>query len=203
MVKTLPNILSVLRIILAPIFLVMYLQPEIVWRSLSIALFATAAVTDFFDGYIARTYHAESSSGIFLDPLADKLLTISGFICLPFLSPNIFSWIPVGLIIIRDIGTTALRLWADYHNRQMKTRYSAKVKTMIQMLFLYVVLLMGVFSMSDIQFGKVCLDALQSPVMTWLLWAVALLTVYTGVEYIVVNRFFFGNNSAWKQSKGS
>ena len=203
MVKTLPNILSVLRIVLAPIFLVMYLQPEIVWRSLSIAVFATAAVTDFFDGYIARTYHAESSSGIFLDPLADKLLTISGFICLPFLSPNIFGWLPVGLIIFRDIGTTILRLWADYNNRKMKTRYSAKVKTMIQMVFLYIVLLMGVFAMSDIRFGAICHQALQSPVMTWLLWAVTLLTVYTGIEYVVVNRFFFGNNSAWTHSKGS
>lgn len=203
MVKTLPNILSALRIVLAPVFLVMYLQPEIVWRSLSIAVFATAAVTDFFDGYIARTYHAESSSGVFLDPLADKLLTISGFICLPYLSPNIFGWIPVGLIIIRDIGTTFLRLWADYRNREMKTRYSAKVKTMIQMLFLYIVLLMGVFSMSTIQMGQLCREALASPVMTWLLWGVAVLTVYTGIEYVVVNRFFWGNNSAWTQSKGS
>ena len=203
MVKTLPNILSALRIVLAPVFLVMYLQPEIVWRSLSIAVFATAAVTDFFDGYIARTYHAESSSGIFLDPLADKMLTISGFICLPYLSPNIFGWIPVGLIILRDIGTTFLRLWADYHKREMKTRYTAKVKTMIQMLFLYIVLLMGVFSMSTIQLGQVCRLALESPVLTWLLWAVAVLTVYTGIEYVVVNRFFWGKNSAWTQSKGS
>ncbi len=195
MVKTLPNILSILRILLALVFLVMYLQHEMVWRSLSIAVFATASVTDFFDGYIARTYQATSSSGVFLDPLADKLLTISGFICLPFLSPDVFGWLPVGIIIFRDAGTTFLRLWENYHHREMKTRYLAKVKTTIQMFFLYIVLLMGVFSESDIQLGLFCREALGSPVMTWLLWAVVVITVYTGIEYVVVNRIFTRSRS--------
>src|SRR5690554_7084168 len=91
-VRNVPNILSTIRILLAPVFFYMYLQDELVWRSLSIAVFAIAAVTDFFDGYIARTYNVESPSGVFLDPLADKILTFAGFICLPFVDPVQFPW---------------------------------------------------------------------------------------------------------------
>ncbi|HBQ61175.1 MAG TPA: CDP-diacylglycerol--glycerol-3-phosphate 3-phosphatidyltransferase, partial [Balneolaceae bacterium] len=139
--KHVPNILSSLRIILAPIFLFMYVQDELIWRSLSIAVFATAAVTDFFDGKIARRYNLESKLGIFLDPLADKFLTFAGFLCLPFLDPEQFPWWAVSLIVIRDVGVTLLRLYTNRKNITLETRFTAKAKTMVQMIFLYAVIL--------------------------------------------------------------
>ncbi|MEX0894268.1 MAG: CDP-alcohol phosphatidyltransferase family protein [Balneolaceae bacterium] len=189
--QNLPNILSFLRILLAPIFLFMYLQDELVWRSLSIAVFAIAAVTDFFDGYIARTYNVESASGVFLDPLADKILTFAGFICLPFLSPQQFPWWAIGLIIARDIGITFLRIFANHRNVQMNTRSMAKFKTLIQMIFLYLALLIGVFLQADIMFSSHVHTFMDTGMMGWLLILVVIVTVYTGLEYIYVNRHLF------------
>lgn len=187
-VHNVPNILSVIRIILAPIFLYMYLQDALVWRSLSIAVFAAAAVTDFFDGYIARTYNVESKSGVFLDPLADKFLTFAGFFCLPFLDPVQFPWWAVGLIVIRDVGITLLRVLADYKDIDVETRFSAKVKTMLQMIFLYISLLIGVFLQADILFSEQVHRLMETSIMGWAMLVVVAVTVYTGVEYLIVNR---------------
>lgn len=186
--QQLPNILSAIRILLAPVFLYMYVQDELVWRALSIAVFAVAAVTDFFDGYIARTYEAESRSGVFLDPLADKILTFAGFICLPFIDPVQFPWWAVGVIVARDLVITLLRLGADYRGTEVETRYSAKVKTLLQMIFLYVCLLIGVFLQADILFSDTVRALMETPVMGWLMMVVVAVTVYTGLEYLYFNR---------------
>ena len=126
---------------MAPVFLLLYIQDDLWLRGISLAIFAVAALTDFFDGYIARKYRVESKFGIFLDPLADKFLTIAGFVCLPFLSPDQFPWWAIILIVIRDLGITGLRIFADRKNLTMQTRSSAKAKTAIQMIYLYAALL--------------------------------------------------------------
>jgi len=186
--KQVPNILSGVRIVLAPVFAVLYLQDELLWRSLSVAVFAVAAVTDFFDGYIARHYHAESSYGTFLDPLADKVLTFFGFICLPFIDASQFPWWAVALILVRDFMVTAMRMRADKLGKEMKTRYTAKVKTMLQMLFLYTTLLIGVFIQSDIAISAYSLEILESGFLEYALYLVVIITVYTGIEYIILNK---------------
>ena len=198
--KSVPNILSTFRIFLAIIFIFLYLQDAIIWRSLSVAAFAVAVVTDFFDGYIARTYKAQSSYGVFLDPLADKVLTFSGFACLPFLSPQ-FSWVAIGIIYVRDVVITFLRIYAEHRNLPIQTRYSAKVKTVVQMLFLYIVLILGVFAQSDISIASFCQAILQSGIMAWLLWFVVIVTVYTGIEYLVINWNIFQKKQEWTNLK--
>ncbi len=198
--KSVPNILSTFRIFLAILFVFLYLQEAIIWRSLSVAAFAVAVVTDFFDGYIARNYQAQTTYGIFLDPLADKVLTFSGFACLPFLSPQ-FTWIAIGVIFFRDIVITFLRIYAEHRNLPIETRYSAKVKTVVQMFFLYVVLILGVFAQSDISIASYCQAILQSSVMNWLLWVVVAVTVYTGIEYLVLNWNIFQKKQGWTDLK--
>lgn len=180
--------MSFVRIVLAAVFVVMYLQNELFWRTFSIAVFAIAAVTDFFDGYIARHYGAQSASGEFLDPLADKVLTFSGFICLPFLDANQFTWWGVVLIIARDTFTTILRIWADRRQFHVKTLYSAKVKTFVQMIFLYIAILTGVFAEADIDFAEYARNFLSSGILGGIFTAVVIFTVYTGIEYAFVNR---------------
>ncbi|MDX1636868.1 MAG: CDP-diacylglycerol--glycerol-3-phosphate 3-phosphatidyltransferase [Balneolaceae bacterium] len=196
--QRIPNILSTLRIILAPIFLFMYIQDEVVWRSLSIAVFAVAVVTDFFDGYIARLYGVQTSYGVFLDPLADKILTFAGFICLPFIDADQFPWWAVGLIVMRDVFVTGMRMLADYRNMEMDTRFTAKVKTMSQMVFLYLVLMVGVFIETDVWLSASCLWLMESGILKWMMIAVVILTVYSGLEYVYVNRDLFKlkNNNA-------
>jgi CDP-diacylglycerol--glycerol-3-phosphate 3-phosphatidyltransferase len=170
----------------------MYLQDALVWRSLSIAVFAVAAVTDFFDGYIARMYEAHTSYGVFLDPLADKFLTFAGFFCLPFVDPVQFPWWAISLIVIRDVVVTGMRLLAERHKHSMITRQSAKVKTFSQMLFLYVALLVGIFIQApEMGIGQFSLQLMQSGFLGWALYAIVIITVYTGIEYIYFNREIF------------
>ncbi|MDX1618367.1 MAG: CDP-alcohol phosphatidyltransferase family protein [Balneolaceae bacterium] len=198
--KRIPNILSSIRIVLAPIFLFMYIQDEVVWRSLSIAVFAVAVVTDFFDGYIARTYGAQTSYGVFLDPLADKILTFAGFICLPFIDAGQFPWWAVGLIVFRDVFVTGMRMLANHRNMEMQTRLTAKFKTLSQMFFLYLVLMVGVFIETNVQLSDYCVRLLESGILGWLMMAVVLLTIYSGLEYAYVNReiFTIKNNATTK-----
>lgn len=186
-----PNILTILRIALAPIFVLMYLQPEFVWRSLSIAVFAVAAITDYFDGYLARYYQVESDSGIFMDPLADKILTFSGFICLPFIAPEQFPWWAILVILMRDIFVTIMRIWAENSGTTMKTRYMAKVKTFTQMIYLYIAILVGVFIKTDITVGDYSRWLLDSHILEWSLYIIVIITVYSGLEYIYYNKQLF------------
>lgn len=169
----------------------MYVQDELIWTSLSIAIFAIAAVTDYFDGYIARHYKAGSKTGVFLDPLADKFLTFAGFICLPFISTEQFPWWAIIVIFLRDIFVTGLRMWADRRGYEMKTLFTAKVKTLAQMVFLPFALLVGVFIQADVTLGEYSRLLMETDIMKWLLYLVTFITAYTGIEYIWVNRKLF------------
>lgn len=189
--QNIPNILSTTRLLLAPVFLFMYIQDALIWRSLSVAVFAVAAVTDYFDGKIARYYQVESEYGVFVDPLADKFLTFAGFLCLPFLDTEQFPWWAVGVILFRDILITGLRLLAGKRKMVLKTRFTAKLKTMIQMIFLYSVLLLGVFKESDIEFADQALIFFNSGVLYYGMLLVTAVTVYSGVEYLISNPQLF------------
>lgn len=189
--RQLPNILSSIRIILAPIFLILYVQDEVVWRALSVGIFAVAVVTDFFDGYIARLYKAQTDYGVFLDPLADKFLTFAGFICLPFLDASQFPWWAVAVIVFRDVLVTGMRILADYRNLSMDTRLTAKFKTLGQMFFLYLVLMVGVFIETDVWLSSYCTQLMQSGILGWMMIAIVVLTLYSGVEYIYINKNIF------------
>jgi CDP-diacylglycerol--glycerol-3-phosphate 3-phosphatidyltransferase len=194
--KSLPNILSTLRIVLAPVFLLLYLEGGLIWGGLSIIVFTIAAITDYFDGHYARKYDIESSLGVFLDPLADKVLTFSAFIVLPFIDPAQFPWWAVILIIIRDVFMTGLRVYANKKDMQMKTRSFAKTKTTIQLTFLYIALLLGVFEGT----GNILADwselVLSTGVMFWLMMLVTFITVYSGVEYIFTNKKLFKSSAS-------
>lgn len=189
--KRVPNILSLTRILLALLFILLYLSEELVWSALAIGVFAVAAVTDYFDGYIARNYEARTHTGIFLDPLADKFLTFSGFICLPIIQAGVFPWWIVLVIVARDILITVLRSWANWRGFDMHTSNSAKIKTFTQMTFLYVALLAGVFMQTDILIGHISLWMMNSGLLTILFYGVMIVTVYTGIEYLVTNQHLF------------
>jgi CDP-diacylglycerol--glycerol-3-phosphate 3-phosphatidyltransferase len=178
----------------------LYVQDEVVWRALSVGIFAVAVVTDFFDGYLARLYGAETDYGVFLDPLADKFLTFAGFICLPFIDAHQFPWWAIGVIVLRDIIVTGMRILADYRNITMDTRFMAKAKTLGQMFFLYIVLMVGVFIESDVWLSPYCRQLLQSGVLEWIMMGIVILTVYSGIEYIYINYniFSFKKNAKTK-----
>ena len=176
---------------MAPIFLILFIQDDIFWRGLSLVVFAVAAITDAVDGYYARRYNVESEFGIFLDPLADKFLTFAGFVCLPFLDPGQFPWWAVVLIVIRDVIVTVLRIYSTRRGITMETRVTAKAKTAIQMGFLYVSLLFGFFLLFGGQFGEIVQSIFATNIFFWGMMIVTAVTVYSGIEYLWVNRKLF------------
>ena len=193
--EKLPNILSGFRLVMAPVFLILFIQDDILLRGISLVVFAVAAITDYFDGYYARRYEVESEFGIFLDPLADKFLTFAGFVCLPFLDPDQFPWWAVVIIVLRDIIITSLRIFTNRKGITLATRTTAKAKTAIQMGYLYVALLFGFFLLFGGEFGEFVRAFFTLNIFFWGMMAVVAITVYSGVEYFVVNRkLLFGKS---------
>ena len=189
--RSLPNILSTIRILLTPVFLVLFFEPELWLKILALIVYIIAAITDFFDGYYARKHNIETTVGAFLDPFADKLLTLSGFAVLPFISAEQFPWWAIGMIAVRDVFITLLRVWANRKKLPMATSKLAKTKTTVQMIFLYLGLIIGVFKDATFFLGEWIALLLSTNIMFILLVAVTLFTVYSGIEYILNNKRLF------------
>ena len=191
MIQKLPNILSSLRIILAFLFVYLYLQTELEYRITSLVIFFFAAISDYYDGKIAREYEIETKFGVFLDPLADKFLTFAGFASLAVLAPSVFPWWIVIVITVRDVGVTLLRIYAEKKDYNMETRFLAKAKTLVQMICLYLALLFGMIV--NLSYNWVDILGITFHVAFWM---VMLLTVYSGLEYIFTNKKLFQKSSA-------
>ncbi|REL29226.1 CDP-diacylglycerol--glycerol-3-phosphate 3-phosphatidyltransferase [Rhodohalobacter sp. SW132] len=186
--------LSSLRLILAPIFLLLFIQDDLWLRGISLVVYTIAALTDYFDGYYARRYEVESDFGVFLDPLADKVLTFAAFVCLPFLDPSQFPWWAIGVIVFRDIAITMLRVYSDRKGIMMETRKTAKAKTAIQMGYLYVALLLGFLLLIPGTTHEIVQTIYGTNIMYWGMMVVVAITVYSGVEYLYVNRKLFSDS---------
>lgn len=154
-----------------------------------------AALTDWYDGWYARRYGFKTRWGQFLDPLADKILTSSAFLCFFIMNerdPALFGgdeFISIGIlifiIIARDIILTALRSWREIKGLEFRTSMLAKSKTFFQMSYIFVVL--GAFFLKNAFPGT---DAaaginifLYSNLNYYLLLFITLLTVISGVSY--------------------
>lgn len=134
----LPNQLTVLRIILSPIFLFFFLSENPLFKQISIGIFIVAALTDWYDGWLARKFNYITNWGKFWDPLADKILTSIAFI--GFVILGVLPLWMVIIILVRDFIITILRAYADYKGASFPTSVYAKWKTFIQMAFLYYLL---------------------------------------------------------------
>ncbi len=132
----LPNKLTVLRVILVPFFVAFLLlsksSESLKW--IALILFIAASLTDLLDGKIARKYNLVTTFGKFMDPLADKVLTISGMICLIELG-RIPSWIVV-IIVAREFIISGFRLIATEHGIVIAANYWGKFKTTFQMIMI-------------------------------------------------------------------
>lgn len=171
----LPTQLTVLRIVLAAVFFVLFAliePPQVLWASV---VFVVAAVTDWWDGHLARRWKLTTSLGAFLDPLADKLLTGAALVA--------FAWqgfIPMWMVIIvlaRDAYLTVLRTVAESMEVPVATSYIAKVKTFVQMTFIVLVLAAMLF-----------VKSLVTPsIMLWPMMTITFLTVVSGLHYTYQN----------------
>ncbi len=185
----LPNQLTILRIILTPIFLVLFLTGEPVPIQISYLVFIIAAITDWYDGWLARKFNYITEWGKFMDPLADKILTSTAFIA--FVIVGVLQLWMVLLIIIRDLLVTLIRVYADYRNVSFRTTRSAQLKTFLQMFFLYYLLLiytLNTFESLHVAY-KDLFYILLNPVGIYIaMLFITLFTVITGITYIFNNR---------------
>ena len=138
----LPNLLTLLRIVLVPVFALAYLAPGGALYRWAGALFALAAFTDWLDGYLARRLGQTTRFGAFLDPVADKLIVVTALILLIGQHANLWLTLPGIVIVSREIFISALREWMAEMNRRglvAVTRVS-KIKTTLQMAAITVLL---------------------------------------------------------------
>ncbi len=184
----LPNQLTVLRIILTPVFLFLFLQEDPLLKQISIVVFIVAALTDWYDGWLARKINYITEWGKFLDPLADKVLTLTAFFAFVHLGA-LELWMVI-VIATRDIVVTLFRLFADYKRISFKTSRAAKWKTFFQMAFLYYLLMLYTLQTFDLSAGVQNIIVLLSDekLIYYLMFFVTALTAYTGIMYFVQNR---------------
>lgn len=135
---TLPTILTLFRIVLIPVFVIVFYLPT-PWANIAAALiYAVASLTDWFDGYLARVLNQESPFGAFLDPVADKLMVVVAIVLLVEANPSPLIAIPSIIIISREITVSALREWmAELGSRAtVKVSFVGKAKTTFQLISL-------------------------------------------------------------------
>ena len=137
-----PNILTLTRIAVIPVFVLVFFLPFDWAHPVSAAIFAVAAFTDWLDGYLARKLEQTSRFGAFLDPVADKLMVAVALILLVNAQPSLWLTLPAIIIIGREIAISALREWmAEIGERaQVAVSYIGKIKTAGQMLALLLLL---------------------------------------------------------------
>ena len=131
----LPNIITVARILLVPIFVFVYLIPGESTYLVAATLFAMAAATDWLDGYLARRLNQTTPFGAFLDPVADKLIVVSALIVLLAEHSSVWLSLPGLIIVGREIMISALREWMAEMNSSVTVAvsYLGKIKTSLQM----------------------------------------------------------------------
>ncbi|WP_370231208.1 CDP-diacylglycerol--glycerol-3-phosphate 3-phosphatidyltransferase, partial [Salipiger bermudensis] len=157
MLWTLPNTLTALRLLAAPGVAVMFLyfsRPLADWFAL--LLFISAAVTDWFDGYIARTWSLESKLGAMLDPIADKAMVIIALLVITgFSGMNPWILLPATLILFREVFVSGMREFLGEVAGTLKVTRLAKWKTASQMVAIAVLLAHGIlqYSLGDAVFG--------------------------------------------------
>ena len=167
----LPNTLTLVRILLVPVFVVLLLAEggeSTTLRWWAAGVFAVAAATDRLDGWLARRNGTVTTFGIVADPIADKALTGSGFVALSIL--GLLPWWVTALVLVRELGVTVLRAVVIRHTVVPASK-GGKLKTVLQ---------------------TVALTALVAPLpgpLTWVAYVVmglaVLVTVVTGVQYTV------------------
>jgi CDP-diacylglycerol--glycerol-3-phosphate 3-phosphatidyltransferase len=210
MTWTVPNILTLLRLLAAPGLVVLFLYFTRPWADwFALILFVSAAITDWFDGYLARTWKQESKFGAMMDPIADKAMVVIALLVITGFS-GMDPWIllPATIILFREVFVSGLREFLGDTAGLLKVTVLAKWKTTAQMVAISVLFAKGVFEhyFGALAFGlgPEMTDAIlsgQEEDVLWLgwmysgtfyswwvgvllLWVAAILTLITGIDYL-------------------
>jgi CDP-diacylglycerol--glycerol-3-phosphate 3-phosphatidyltransferase len=201
-VKALPNILTGLRLVLALfVFLALAtLGGAIPWLSERVegaagfalerwafAAFVIAAITDFFDGWLARRFNATSVWGSILDPIADKVLVCAVILGLLVVAPNPVVAVPAALILFREFAVSALREVTAARGLKLPVTLLAKWKTTLQLLALGAEMIVSGWNAFPFP-GDPALIVVVAVLAHALLWIAAIVTLITGAQYMAQAR---------------
>lgn len=190
MKMNLPNKLTVVRIVMVPLFMVSlmlckHIESALVTNILYIVsalLFAGAAITDFIDGKIARSRNLVTNFGKFMDPLADKFMVIGAYIAAIYVYDNLRFWllITLAVTVFRELAVSGVRLVAvNADNVVIAAAMPGKIKTFSQCILMELVIL------EPMIFGKIEFFATYTP-LTYVCMAVTVFfTIYSGMQYIL------------------
>ncbi|WP_026374945.1 CDP-diacylglycerol--glycerol-3-phosphate 3-phosphatidyltransferase [Aestuariibacter salexigens] len=180
---TVPNIVTIIRVLLIPVFVVVYFLDWQWAHEAGAFIFWLAAITDWFDGYLARKLQQTSKFGAFLDPVADKLIVASALLMITHTYQSLWITIPAIVLLVREIYVSALREWMSQEGKNdvVKVSFLGKAKTMAQMLAL-IGLLSGLETFMGVAIYWVSLGHV-------LLYIAAVLSLWSMVEYSI---------AAWK-----
>lgn len=183
-----PNQLTLLRIILTPVFVYYLFSPDPVDKQIAFGIFIVAAITDWYDGYVARRWGFITRWGKFLDPLADKVLTSSAFISFVIIG-YAEPWM-VWIIVVRDFLITILRTYAEYKSKPINTSHFAKTKTFAQLIVIYLFLIRYIVLADPYltEHSAWIIEIVATPmIMSAMMAVVTSMTAGTGMYYFVTN----------------
>ena len=187
--KWIPNLLTSSRIILVPIFIYFLFSEFNHGKLIALGVFIIAAITDAYDGKIARKHNIVTKFGIFFDPLADKFLILSAFYAFmffPILSNTVKLWMII-MISFRDILVTILRTILQYKGITMITSKLGKVKTMLQFATINLILIFLILQSYDI------IMPINYETLYFFMFITTIITFYTGIHYFYYNYKILGN----------
>ena len=200
----LANKLTILRVLLVPIFIILVIIDSFWANVFALLVFIAASITDYYDGVIARKQNMITTLGIFLDPLADKLLVTSAFISfVGIYTLNIPAWMVI-CIIAREFIITGLRSIAASKNIIIPASMAGKVKTTSQMIAIITILvilsvnsaIMKFYSTSPYELLEsngwqhfLGLVLVHAPY--WLMLIATIFTLYSGINYIISHKKIF------------
>lgn len=175
MTLTVPTWLTLLRIVMIPVLVLVFYLPYTWTNFASAAVFGLAAITDWLDGWVARRYQMHSAFGAFLDPVADKLMVSTALVITVQHHHTIWMALWASVIIGREIAVSALREWMAELGQRAKVAVAmvGKIKTTVQMIALGFLL-----------YREPLLGIPVFVVGEWLLAAAAILTLWSGFEYV-------------------
>lgn len=185
----LPNKLTLLRILLVPLFVIFLLVNTIPFSYLwALIIFILASITDFFDGYYARKNNMVTDFGKFLDPLADKILVVSAFCC--FIQMDIIGAVPVIIVLFREFAVTSVRLVAASNGKVVAANMWGKTKTVSQIIAIVVTLVLQMV----LQFlDSSGLTDIFTIIINIVIWASVILTIISGMVYLKDNSELYKN----------
>ena len=182
-----PNVLTIFRILLTPIFILCLFYNYPYARLWALIIFIVASITDAVDGYYARKYNQVTRHGQFLDPLADKILVSSAFISFAIL--DLVPYWMVALIVFRDLFVTGLRMVMESQGLTMITSRIAKTKTATQItVIIFILLFLGV-QIFSYDWLKIIIDFIvKNKIIYYFTLIATFFTVWTGISYLYNNR---------------